>query len=100
MNKIKTKKLTEAALILDLIIIISIFAIYTPVLSSLYIDLIVPAFISIIYLRTNAKCTILSIIASIFIILVVIGQMSIIISLIQSMMIGFMCGFVISKKIQ
>lgn len=94
----ETKKMTEAAIISALFVVCSIFAITTGLLYSLYLDLIVPIFIVIIYLRCDIKYTMLAIITCLFIVGLVIGDIGSAIWMSQSMIIGLMCGYVIPKK--
>lgn len=95
---VETRKLTEAAIMSGLFVVCSIFAITTGLLYSLYLDLIVPIFIAIIYLRCDRKYTILAMITCLVIIGLVIGDIGSAIWMSQSMLIGLMCGFIIPKK--
>lgn len=94
----ETKKLTEAAIMSALFVVCSIFSITTGLLYSVYLDIIVPIFIAIIYLRCDMKYTILAVITCLVIIGLIIGDIGSAIWMSQSMLIGIMCGFVISKK--
>ncbi|MGL5753340.1 MAG: DUF2232 domain-containing protein, partial [Paraclostridium sp.] len=94
----ETRKLTEAAIMSSLFIVCSIFAVTTGLLYSLYIDIIVPIFIAIIYLRCDKKYTILAMITCLVIIGLVIGNIGSAIWMSQSMLIGIMCGYIIPKK--
>lgn len=94
----ETKKLTEAAVMSALFVVCSVFAVTTGFLYSLYLDIIVPIFIAIIYLRCDMKYTILAMITCLVIIGLVIGNIGSAIWMSQSMLIGFMCGFIIPKK--
>lgn len=92
------RKMTEAAIMSALFIVCSIFAITTGLLYGLYIQIIVPIFIAIIYLRCDLKFTALAIITCLIIIGLVIGNIGSAICMSQSMIIGIMCGYVITKK--
>ncbi|GAA0698901.1 DUF2232 domain-containing protein [Paraclostridium ghonii] len=92
------RKMTEAAIMSALFIVCSIFAITTGLLYGLYIQIIVPIFIAIIYLRCDLKFTTLAIITCLIIIGLVIGNIGSAICMSQSMIIGIMCGYVITKK--
>lgn len=94
----ETRKLTEAAIMSSLFIVCSIFAVTTGLLYSLYIDIIVPIFIAIIYLRCDKKYTILAMITCLVIIGLMIGNIGSAIWMSQSMLIGIMCGYIIPKK--
>ncbi|WP_170074974.1 DUF2232 domain-containing protein [Paraclostridium dentum] len=92
------KKMTEAAIMSSLFIVCSIFAISTGLLYGLYIDIIVPIFIAIIYLRCDFKFTILAMATCLLIVGLVMGNIGSAICMSQSMIIGIMCGYVITKK--
>lgn len=92
------RKMTEAAIMSALFIVCSIFAISTGFLYALYIDMIVPIFIAIIYLRCDFKFTILAMIICLLIIGLVIGDIGSAICMSQSMIIGIMCGYIINRK--
>lgn len=92
------RKMTEAAVMSALFIVCSIFAISTGLLYTLYIDIIVPIFIAIIYLRCDFKFTILAMITCLVIIGLVIGDIGSAIFMSQSMLIGIMTGYIITKK--
>ena len=93
-----TKKLTEASIMSALFIVCTIFAITTGLFYSLYIDSVIPIFIAIIYLRCDTKYTILAMITCLAIVGLVMGKIGSAIWMSQSMMIGFMCGYMIPKK--
>lgn len=97
-NNLKTRKLTEAAMLSALFVVVSIVAISTGIIYSLYLDMIVPIFISILYLRIEAKYTVLSAITSLLIVALTIGDVPSAIWMSQGIILGLICGFFISKK--
>ena len=92
------RKMSEAAIMSALFIVCSIFAISTGLLYAFYIDIIVPIFIAIIYLRCDFKFTILSMLTCLLIVGMVMGNIGSAICMSQSMIIGIMCGYVITKR--
>ena len=94
----EVRKLTEAAIMSALFIVCSVLAITTGLLYTLYIDMIVPIFIAIIYLRCDFKFTTLAMITCLVIVGLVIGDIGSAICMSQSMIIGIVCGYVINKK--
>ncbi|MBS6024957.1 MAG: DUF2232 domain-containing protein [Paeniclostridium sordellii] len=92
------RKMTEAAIMSALFVVCSIFAISTGFLYALYIDMIVPIFIAIIYLRCDFKFSALAMLICLVIIGLIMGDIASAICMTQSMIIGIMCGFIINKK--
>ncbi|MCQ4697833.1 YybS family protein [Paeniclostridium sordellii] len=92
------RKMTEAAIMSALFVVYSIFAISTGFLYALYIDMIVPIFIAIIYLRCDFKFSALAMLICLVIIGLIMGDIASAICMTQSMIIGIMCGFIINKK--
>lgn len=97
-NNLKTRKLTEAAMLSALFVVVSIVAISTGIMYSIYLDMIVPIFISILYLRIGFKYTALSSITSLLIVALTIGDVPSAIWMSQGIILGLICGFFISKK--
>lgn len=93
-----TRKLTEAAMLSALFVIVSIVAISTGIMYTVYLDMIVPIFICILYLRIGKKYTILSSITSLFIVAFAIGDVPSSIWMSQGILLGLICGYVITKK--
>ena len=92
-----TKKLTEAALLSSLFIVVTIIAVSTGFGYAIYLDFIVPVFFCIICLKCDLKYTILSGIASLLIISLVLGNLGTAIWASQSVLLGIMCGYLINK---
>lgn len=97
-KNLKTRKLTEAAMLSALFVVVSIVAISTGIMYSIYLDMIVPIFISILYLRIGGKYTGLSAITSLLIVGLTIGDIPSAIWMSQGIILGLICGFFISKK--
>lgn len=97
-KSLKTRKLTEAAMLSALFVVVSIVAISTGLMYSIYLDMIVPIFISILYLRIELKYTALSSITSLLIVALTIGDVPSAIWMSQGIILGLICGFFISKK--
>lgn len=97
-NNLKTRQLTEASMLSALFVVISIVAISTGIMYSIYLDIIVPIFISLLYLRIGFKYTALSSITSLLIVALTIGDVPSAIWMSQGIILGLICGFFISKK--
>lgn len=95
---LKTKKLTEAAMLSALFVVVSIVAISTGLMYSIYLDIIVPIFISILYLKIGFKYTVLSSLTSLIIVALAIGDVPSAIWISQGIILGLICGFFVSKK--
>lgn len=93
-----TKKLTEAALLSSLFIVSTIAAVGSGFGYALYLDLIVPVFFCIICLKCELKYTILSGISSLIIVALVLGNIGTAIWATQSVILGIMCGVLMSKS--
>ena len=81
----KTKDMVEAAMLSALFVVLSVIAIGTGIGYSLYLDIMVPLIISLIYLKCGFKYTALSAITSLTIIILVIGDIGAGIWMSQSM---------------
>ncbi|UUC43707.1 membrane protein [Clostridioides difficile] len=92
-----TKKLTEAALLSSLFIVVTIISVSTGFGYAIYLDFIVPIFFCIICLKCDLKYTILSGITSLLIISLVLGNLGTAIWATQSVLLGIMCGYLINK---
>ncbi len=93
-----TKKLTEAALLSSLFVVITIFAVGSGFGYALYLDFIVPVFFCIILLKCDFRYTILSGITSLVIIGLVLGNIGTAIWATQSVALGILCGVLMSKN--
>lgn len=92
-----TKKLTEAALLSSLFIVVTIIAVGTGFGYAIYLDFIVPIFFCIICLKCDLKYTVLSGFTSLLIISLVLGNLGTAIWASQSVLLGIMCGYFINK---
>lgn len=92
-----TKKLTESAVLSSLFIVCTLIAIGTGIGYSLYLDFIVPIFFCITYLKCGFKYTVLSGISSILIVSLVIGNIGTGIWITQSIILGIMCGILLTN---
>lgn len=93
----ETKKLTQAAMLSALFVVCSITIMGTGIGYAFYLDMIVPVFISLIYLKCDYKFTLLSASTSLLITILVIGDVASGIWMIQSMLLGLVCGILIVK---
>ncbi|MCC0739806.1 DUF2232 domain-containing protein [Clostridioides sp. ZZV14-5902] len=93
-----TKKLTEAALLSSLFIVITIIAVCTGFGYAIYLDFIVPIFFCIICLKCDLKYTVLSGITSLLMISLVLGNLGTAIWASQSVLLGIICGCLINKS--
>ena len=94
----KTKKLTEAAMLSALFVVSSMVAIYTGIAYTLYLDMIVPLFICLIFMRLDFKYTLLSSITSLLIVTLAVGDVASAIWMSQGILMGLICGYFIRKK--
>lgn len=81
-----------------LFVVMTIIAITTGIAYSLYLDMVVPIIISLIYLRCGFKYTVLSAITSLLIIVLGLGDIISGIWMSQSILLGFICGIFIQKE--
>lgn len=93
-----TKKLTESAMLSALFIVTSMMAIYTGIAYSLYLDMIVPLFICLTYMRLGSKYTLLSSITSLLIVTLAVGDIASAIWMSQGILMGLICGHFIRKR--
>lgn len=93
-----TKKLTEAALLSSLFIVSTIVAVGSGFGYALYLDFIVPIFFCIICLKCELKYTILSAVSSLTIVFLMLGKIGTAIWASQSVILGIMCGVLMSKE--
>lgn len=93
-----TKKLTEAALLTSLFIVITIVALGTGIGYAIYLDFAVPVFFCIICLKCDFKYTVLSSISSLLIVSLVLGNIGTAIWMSQSIILGILCGVLLSKS--
>lgn len=89
--------MTEGAVLSAAFVVISVIAIGLGFGYAGYLDIGVPVLIVIIYLRCGVKYTILSGITSLLIIGFTLGNISAAIFMSQSMVLGLICGIVISR---
>ena len=94
----KTKKLTEAAMLSALFVVSSMVAIYTGIAYTLYLDMIVPLFICLIFMRLDFKYTLLSSITSLLIVTLAVGDVASAIWMSQGIIMGLICGYFIRIK--
>lgn len=93
-----TRKLTESAMLSVLFVVAGIFFISSVIGYQIYLDLVVPILITLIYLRCDFKYTLMSAITSLVLITFVFGNPAIGIWMLQNITIGFVCGFLITRK--
>ena len=93
-----TKKLTESAMLSALFVVSSMIAIYTGIAYTLYLDMVVPLFVCLIYMRLDLRHTLLSSIASLLIVTFAIGDVASAIWMSQGILMGLICGYFIRKK--
>ncbi len=93
-----TRKLTESAMLSALFVVAGIFFISSVIGYQIYLDLVVPILITLIYLRCDFKYTLMSAITSLVLITFVFGNPAIGIWMLQNITIGFVCGFLITRK--
>lgn len=93
----KTKDMVEAAMLSALFVVLSVIAIGTGIGYSLYLDILVPLIISLIYLKCGLKYTVLSAITSLIIIILGMANIGAGIWMSQSMVLGLMCSIFIEK---
>ena len=98
MKTLNTKKLTEAAMLSAIFVVMSMISIYTGIAYTLYLDMGVPLFICLIYMRLDIKYTLLSSITSLFIVMLAIGDVVSAIWMSQGIIMGLICGYFIRKK--
>ena len=93
-----TKKLTESAMLSALFVVSSMIAIYTGIAYTLYLDMVVPLFVCLIYMRLDFRHTLLSSITSLLIVTFAIGDVASAIWMSQGILMGLICGYFIRKK--
>lgn len=93
-----TKKLTESAMLSALFVVSSMIAIYTGIAYTLYLDMVVPLFVCLIYMRLDLRHTLLSSITSLLIVTFAIGDVASAIWMSQGILMGLICGYFIGKK--
>ena len=93
-----TKKLTEAALLSSLFIVCTIAAVASGFGYALYLDFIVPVFFCLICIKCELKYTLLSGISSLLIVGLVLGNLGTAVWATQSVILGIMCGVLLSKS--
>ncbi|MCI9303467.1 hypothetical protein [Clostridium sp.] len=71
-----TKKLTEAGVLSSLFVAMSMMAIYTGIAYTIYLDMVVPLFICLIYIRLGGKYTLMSSLTSLLIVTLVVGDIA------------------------
>ena len=92
------RKLTEAAMLSALFVVTSMMAIYTGIAYTLYLDMIVPLFICLTYMRLGSKYTLLSSITSLLIVTLAVGDIASAIWMSQGIIMGLICGYFIIRK--
>lgn len=81
-----------------LFVVSSMIAIYTGVAYTLYLDMVVPLFVCLIYMRLDLRHTLLSSITSLLIVTFAIGDVASAIWMSQGILMGLICGYFIRKK--
>lgn len=81
-----------------LFVVSSMIAIYTGIAYTLYLDMVVPLFVCLIYIRLDLRHTLLSSITSLLIVTFAIGDVASAIWMSQGILMGLICGYFIRKK--
>lgn len=81
-----------------LFVVSSMIAIYTGIAYTLYLDMVVPLFVCLIYMRLDLRHTLLSSITSLLIVTFAIGDFASAIWMSQGILMGLICGYFIRKK--
>lgn len=81
-----------------LFVVSSMIAIYTGIAYTLYLDMVVPLFLCLIYMRLDLRHTLLSSITSLLIVTFAIGDVASAIWMSQGILMGLICGYFIRKK--
>lgn len=81
-----------------LFVVTSMMAIYTGIAYTLYLDMVVPLFICLIYMRLGIKYTLLSSITSLLIVMFAVGDVASAIWMTQGIIMGLICGYFIIRK--
>ena len=76
----------------------SMIAIYTGIAYTLYLDMVVPLFVCLIYMRLDLRHTLLSSITSLLIVTFAIGDVASAVWMSQGILMGLICGYFIRKK--
>lgn len=81
-----------------LFVVSSMIAIYTGIAYTLYLDMVVPLFVCLIYMRLDLRHTLFSSITSLLIVTFAIGDVASAIWMSQGILMGLICGYFIRKK--
>lgn len=81
-----------------LFVVSSMIAIYTGIAYTLYLDMVVPLFVCLIYMRLDLRHTLLSSITSLLIVTFAIGDVASSVWMSQGILMGLICGYFIRKK--
>lgn len=81
-----------------LFVVSSMIAIYTGIAYTLYLDMVVPLFVCLIYMRLDLRHTLLSSITSLLIVTFAISDVASAIWMSQGILMGLICGYFIRKK--
>lgn len=81
-----------------LFVVSSMIAIYTGIAYTLYLDMVVPLFVCLIYMRLDLRHTLLSSITSLLIVTFAIGDVASALWMSQGILMGLICGYFIRKK--
>ena len=92
------KKLTEAAILSSIFVIITMIALSTGLAYGLYLDFVVPIIFALIYFRCEFKYTLMCAISSVILILFVLGNFVAVILVSHSFILGLLCGYLITKS--
>lgn len=81
-----------------LFVVCSMMFIYTGIAYTLYLDMIVPIIVCLIYMRLDFKYTVLASITSLLIVVLAVGDIVSGIWMSQGILMGLICGYFIQKK--
>ena len=81
-----------------LFVVSSMIAIYTGIAYTLYLDMVVPLFVCLIYMRLDLRHTLLSSITSLLIVTFAIADVASAVWMSQGILMGLICGYFIRKK--
>ena len=92
-----TKNITYSAVFSAIFVLLSIIAISTGIAYSLFLDIIVPIYVCIVFLKLDRKYAVFMSITSLMIVFFILGNVVAAIWMAQGMIIGFICTLFISR---
>ena len=92
-----TKNITYSAVFSAIFVLLSIIAISTGIAYSLFLDIIVPIYVCIVFLKLDRKYAVFMSITSLMIVFFILGNVVVAIWMAQGMIIGFICTLFISR---